>query len=75
MLLEPFIVEALVNKGFFAKTLIDSGCLCYRVISKRLARKYTLKRIPITPRPLNGVSGASEMITEVVCVDLDIDGF
>ncbi|RAL62894.1 hypothetical protein DID88_004735 [Monilinia fructigena] len=71
----PFLVSTLVNKDCFAKTLLDSGCLSYGLVSSAFATKNNLQRIPIPPRGLSGFDAPSSgKVTDVAVVSLDIDG-
>lgn len=71
----PFLVSTLVNKDCFAKTLLDSGCLSYGLVSFSFAIRNNLQRIPIPPRGLSGFDAPSEdSVKEVAVVSLDIDG-
>ena len=73
---EPFIVSTRINGICFARTLIDTGCLAYGTVSQRFARKWRLKRIPITPRPLTElISTTASAISEVAYIDIDLDGY
>jgi Reverse transcriptase (RNA-dependent DNA polymerase)/RNase H-like domain found in reverse transcriptase/Integrase zinc binding domain/Chromo (CHRromatin Organisation MOdifier) domain len=70
----PFLVSTLVNRDCFAKTLLDSGCLSYGLISSAFATENNLQRIPISSRGLSGFDAPSyDKVTEVAVVSLDID--
>jgi hypothetical protein len=47
---EPFIISALIDGYSFAETLIDTGCLSYRLCDPRFARKNKLTRLKIILR-------------------------
>ena len=71
----PFLVSTLVNRDCFAKTLLDSGCLSYGLVSSSFAIENDLQRIKIPARSLSGFDAPSEdTVTEVAVVSLDIDG-
>ena len=75
MISQPFLVDILINESFFTKALIDTGCLCYSVFDKNLVRKYNLHTEQVSPRKLTLADGkATTSITELVQVNLDIDG-
>lgn len=72
----PFIVSALIDDTYFAKTLIDTGCLSYGLCDPRFAQKNNLTRLRINPRTVSGVDGnITAEINEVVVVRLDLDGY
>ena len=71
----PFLVSTLVNRDCFAKTLLDSGCLSYGLVSSSFVIENDLQRIKIPARSLSGFDAPSEdTVTEVAVVSLDIDG-
>ena len=71
----PFLVPMIVNDQCVAKTLLDTGCLAYGLVSRRFALKNKLQRIDISPRGLSGFDGPSDdVITQVAAVRIDIDG-
>ena len=54
---EPFIISTLVNRECYARTLIDTGCLSYGLMTSRFVRKNGLKRIRIRPVTIEGFDG------------------
>jgi hypothetical protein len=73
---EPFIISIRVNGIYFIKTLIDSGCLAYGIISQRFTRKWRLKRILITLRPfIKLISTTTNTISKVAYINIDLDGY
>lgn len=68
----PFLVEALVNHTYNARTMIDTGCLTYGVISDKFVKIHQIPTIPIHPKPFKGVTGNIEEINKIVRVQLDI---
>lgn len=44
-----FIVSAIVNGDQVSKTLADTGCTTYGMVSEHFARKHQLERVPIKP--------------------------
>lgn len=72
---EPFVVRSFLNRAGFARTLIDTGCLCYGVINESVVRRLNLQRVKIRPREVKGVNGKPLIIDEAVrLMSLDIDG-
>lgn len=69
----PFVVHALLDYTAEARTLIDSGCLSYGVVSKKFVKRNKLLTMDIEPRPIKGVTGEVEFITQVVRTRMDID--
>ena len=71
---EPFVVLVLINSYSFAKTLINTGYLSYRLCDPCFARKNRLTRLKITPRLVTGIDRKLTAITdEIVAVELDLD--
>lgn len=71
----PFLVSTLVNKVCFAKTLVDSGCLSYGLVSSSFAIRNNLQRIKISPLRMSGFDDLTEgEVTEVAVISMDIDG-
>jgi hypothetical protein len=48
----PFYVNFSINRIYYTKALINSGCLCFTTISLSLTKRLRLLYIPITPRNL-----------------------
>ena len=46
---DPIVVSALVNHNSFTRTIVDTGCLTYRLYNLIYALKQNLKRIKIKP--------------------------
>jgi len=67
----PIVVQSIVDFNVPARTLIDDGCLTYRVISEKFTRKHRLPTFTIESRPIKGVTGDIE-INKVAKVRLDI---
>jgi Retroviral aspartyl protease len=71
----PFLVSTMVNGECFAKTLLDSGCLSYGLVSERFATRNNLQRINIPFRSLIGFNApTSDSIHQVAVLSIDIDG-
>ena len=71
----PFIVSTLVNKESYSKTLVDTGCLSYGLVSQHFALKNNLQRITIPSRKLTSFEAVStDEVTEVATMSIDIDG-
>jgi hypothetical protein len=45
---EPIILSPLINGVIFAKTIVNSSCLCYRLCDPAFAAKLDLRRTKIT---------------------------
>lgn len=72
---EGIYVNIGINKLYYTRVLIDSGCSCYATVSERFANRSSLPRIPIRPRDLIGVNTITKnAITQVTYFDIDIDG-
>ena len=61
----PITVDLIVNNVANAVALIDCGCLCYALISKRFAYRHCLERFQIPARMIEGVNGKLLEINEV----------
>jgi hypothetical protein len=73
---DPFIVSTKVNGIYFIKALIDSECLAYGTVSQRFTRKWRLKRIFITSRPLiKLISMITNTNSEVAYINIDFDNY
>ena len=65
MRLSPITVDLIVNNVVNAVTLIDCGCLCYTLISKRFAYRHCLERFSIPAQIIKGVIGKLLEINKV----------
>jgi hypothetical protein len=70
----PLTVHLIVNEVYNASALVDSGCLCYALVSRRFARQSHLKRFRIPPRMIEGINGKLSQIGEVVRFKFDLHG-
>jgi hypothetical protein len=70
----PLTVDLIVNSIYNASALIDSGCLCYMLVSRRFARRSHLERFSITPQTIEGIDGKLSEIKEVARFELDMHG-
>ena len=65
-----------VNGIYYTKAFVDSGCLCFAIVSLSFARRLRLPRIPITLRDLEQVNvTVKDAVREVTYIDTDIDGY
>jgi hypothetical protein len=71
----PLIVDLIVNDVANATALIDSGCLCYALISKRFASRHHLERFQIPARLIEGVNGKLSKINEVARFSFRLHGY
>ncbi len=74
---EPIVISTLVNNTSFARTMVDTGCLCYGLCDPTYATRVNLKRIKIKPFYMEAFDGekARRPIREVAVADLDLEGF
>jgi transposase InsO family protein len=70
----PLTVHLIVNTTYNASALVDSGCLCYALASRKFARRSHLERFSITPRMIEGIDGKLSQIREVVRFGFDLHG-
>jgi hypothetical protein len=59
------IVHLIVNTVYNASALVDSGCLCYALVSRKFARRSHLERFSITLRMIEGIDRKLSEIKEV----------
>lgn len=71
---QPLTAHLIINTVYNATALIDSGCLCYALVSRKFARRSRLERFTITPRMIEGIDGKSSRIEEVSRFEFDIHG-
>ena len=74
---EPIVIPTLVNNTSFARTMVDTGCLCYGLCDPTYATRANLKRIEIKPFYMEAFDGekAARPIQEVAIINLDLEGF
>ena len=73
---EPFIISVLIDGYSFAETLIDTGCLSYRLYDPRFIRKNKLTRLKIILRQVISIDGKlTVIIDEVIAVNLDLNSY
>jgi hypothetical protein len=68
----PFIVHTIVDQVASARTMVDTGCLTYGVISETFVKTHQIPTVTITPRVVKGAVGEPSTLTEIVRVRLDI---
>ena len=75
MNVKPLVIDCLVNKSFYVKSMLDTGCLCFSVFDESLVRANNFHNVEITPRPLRLADGkVGAEITHMARVNIDIDG-
>ena len=70
----PLTAHLIVNSVYNATALIDSGCLCYALVSRRFARRSHLERFSIASRMIEGIDGKLSKIEEVSRFEFDMHG-
>ena len=71
---EPFIISVLIDGYSFAETLINTGCLSYRLYNPRFIWKNKLTRLKITLHQVINIDGKlTAIINEVIAVNLDLN--
>ncbi|RYN98817.1 hypothetical protein AA0121_g13479 [Alternaria tenuissima] len=70
----PLTANLIVNSVYNATALIDSGCLCYALVSRRFARQSHLERFEIASRMIEGIDGKLSRIEEVSRFEFDMHG-
>jgi hypothetical protein len=70
----PLTVNLIVNSAYNASALVDSGCLCYALVSRKFARRSRLERFEITPQLIEGINGKRSTIREIAKFEFDIHG-
>jgi hypothetical protein len=68
-------VHMVVNSTHNASALIDSGCLCYALVSKKFVRRSRLERFNIELRTIEGINGDLSEIDEVARFEIDMHGY
>jgi hypothetical protein len=71
----PITVHALIENTTYTSALVDSGCLCYSLITESLVRRAKLKCIPIPRKPIIGVNDQVSYVESVAKFSLDLDGY
>lgn len=73
---DPIVLSPLVNGISYAKTMVDTGCLCYGLCDPAFVRKADLKRVEIKPFYMEAFDGekAKRPIKEAVAVNMDLEG-
>jgi predicted aspartyl protease len=74
----PFLVDIRLNGTNFVPGLVDSGCLCYSAISKKLFQSLRLPSLRISPRQLEGAARknaeSTTTLDTVTYATIHIDG-
>jgi hypothetical protein len=70
----PLTIHTIVNGAYNASALLDSGCLCYALVSKEFAIRSRLERFAVPPRMIEGINGVLSEIREVVRFEFDLHG-
>ena len=71
------VVSTLVNNTSFARTMVNTSCLCYRLYNPMYTVQANLKHIKIKPFYIKAFNKekAIRPIQEVAIIDLDLEGF
>ena len=71
------VVSTLVNNTSFARTMVNTSCLCYRLCDPMYTMWANLKHIKIKPFYIEAFDREKAMrpIQEVAVMDLDLEGF
>ena len=74
---ELIVVSTLVNNTSFARTMVDTSCLCYGLCDPTYTMWANLKHIKIKPFYIEAFDRekATRPIQEVAVMDLDLEGF
>ena len=77
MYYELIVVSTLVNNTSFARTIVNTSCLCYRLCNPMYTVQANLKHIKIKPFYIEAFDRekAIRPIQEVAVIDLDLEGF
>ena len=77
MYYKPIVISTLVNNTSFARTIVNTSYLCYRLCNPMYATWVNLKRIKIKPFYIKvfNKEKAIRPIQEVAVIDLDLEGF
>ena len=71
---KPLTAHLIVDTVNNATALIDSGCLCYALVSRKFARRSRLERFSVAPRLIEGIDGKLSKINEVSRFEFDMHG-
>ncbi len=69
---DPFLVDIYLNDIRFIQRLVNSGCLCYRIINEKLAYLFNFSHIKIIFRIFDKIVASQGEITYIIYVDLDV---
>ena len=74
---ELIVVSTLVNNTSFARTIVNTSCLCYGLCDPKYTIQANLKHFEITPFYIEAFDRekAVRPIQEVAVVDIDLEGF
>ena len=71
------VISTLVNNTSFARTIVNTSCLYYRLYNPTYTIQVNLKYIKIKPFYIKVFNRekATRLIQEVAVIDLDLKGF
>ena len=74
---ELIVVSTLVNNTSFARTIVNTSCLCYRLCDPMYTMWANLKHIKIKPFYIEAFDKekATRPIQEVAVINLNLEGF
>jgi len=77
MYYELIVISTLVNNTSFARTIVNTSCLYYRLYNPTYATRVNLKYIKIKPFYIEVFNRkkAIRLIQEVAVIDLDLKHF
>ena len=73
MIFSFITIDMLLNGVSYTHTLVNSGCLCFGMMTKKTVEQNKLKWFPVPPQQIIGVMGKSGKINEITKAHINVD--
>ena len=70
----PITINMLLNGVSYTYALVDSGCLCFGMMTKKTVEQNKLEWFPVPPQQVIGVMGRPGTINEMAKTHINVDG-
>ena len=67
-------IDMLLNGVSYTHTLVNSGCLCFGMMTKKTVEQNKLKQFSVPPQRVINVMGKTGTINKMTKVHINVDG-
>ena len=73
MIFSSITINTLLNEVLYTHILIDSGCLCFDMMTKKTMEQNKLEQFPVPPQQVIGIMGRPGTINEMTKVHINVN--